>query len=154
MSNQLEKLKNSIKKEYTKIFELNLMKTSGFIPVDKRQNDIFVIINKLKLADKTKIENILKEKFSDLTPKFITVEANEFDTLVSNVVGSEAIESVAKPAGEASAEEPTAEDMLVTIGWLTKEQLNECISESKANNETLDFVFHKKGYLSYERIFF
>ena len=151
MSNQLEKLKNSIKKEYTKTFELNLMKTSGFIPVDKRQNDIFVIINKLKLADKTKIENILKEKFSDLTPKFITVEANEFDTLVSNVVGSEAAESVVKPAEEAS-EEPTAEDMLVTIGWLTKEQLNECISESKANNETLDFVFHKKGYLSYERI--
>ena len=127
------------------------MKTSGFIPVDKRQNDIFVIINRLKLADKTKIENILKEKFSDLTPKFITVEANEFDTLVSNVVGSEAAESVVKPAEEAS-EEPTAEDMLVTIGWLTKEQLNECISESKANNETLDFVFHKKGYLSYERI--
>ena len=151
MSNQLEKLKNSIKKEYTKTFELNLMKTSGFIPVDKRQNDIFVIINKLKLADKTKIENILKEKFSDLTPKFITVEANEFDTLVSNVVGSEIAESVVKPAEEAS-EEPTAEDMLVTIGWLTKEQLNECISESKANNETLDFVFHKKGYLSYERI--
>ena len=151
MSNQLEKLKNSIKKEYTKTYELNLMKTSGFIPVDKRQNDIFVIINKLKLADKTKIENILKEKFSDLTPKFITVEANEFDTLVSNVVGSEAAESVVKPAEEAS-EEPTAEDMLVTIGWLTKEQLNECISESKANNETLDFVFHKKGYLSYERI--
>ena len=151
MSNQLEKLKNSIKKEYTKTFELNLMKTSGFIPVDKRQNDIFVIINKLKLADKTKIENILKEKFSDLTPKFITVEANEFDTLVSNVVGSEVAESVTKSAEEAS-EEPTAEDMLVTIGWLTKEQLNECISESKANNETLDFVFHKKGYLSYERI--
>ena len=46
MSNQLEKLKNSIKKEYTMSFELNLMKTSGFIPVDKRQNDFYVILNK------------------------------------------------------------------------------------------------------------
>ena len=36
MSNQLEKLKSSIKKEYLKDYELNLMKTSGFIPVDKR----------------------------------------------------------------------------------------------------------------------
>ena len=50
MSNQLEKLKNSIKTEYVKQFELNLMKTSGFIPVDRRQNNFYVIINK-KNAD-------------------------------------------------------------------------------------------------------
>ena len=56
MSNQLEKLKNSIKKEYTKTFELNLMKTSGFIPVDKRQNDIFIIIDKNKLSFQKNIE--------------------------------------------------------------------------------------------------
>ena len=52
MSNQLEKLKNSIKKEYTKTFELNLMKTSGFIPVDKRQGEFFVILNKDNFAEK------------------------------------------------------------------------------------------------------
>ena len=144
MSNQLEKLKNSIKKEYTKIFELNLMKSSGFIPVDKRQNDIFVILNKLKVSEKTKIENVLKEKFSGLTPKFITVESNEFDQLISGVVGSEKPETQAAEVQEEGSKEPTAEDMLVTIGWLTKAQLEECISESKANNETLDFVFHKK----------
>ena len=44
MSNQLEKLKNSIKKEYVNNFELNLMESSGFIPVDKRQNDFFIIL--------------------------------------------------------------------------------------------------------------
>jgi len=46
MSNQLEKLKSSIKKEYVDKFEFDLMKTSGFIPVDKRQNNIYIIINK------------------------------------------------------------------------------------------------------------
>ena len=40
MSNQLEKLKNSINKEYLTKFEYNLMETSGFIPVAKRQNDL------------------------------------------------------------------------------------------------------------------
>ena len=50
MSSQLEKLKKSINKDYAKNFELNLMQTSGFIPVDKRQNDIFVIIDKSKLS--------------------------------------------------------------------------------------------------------
>ena len=44
MSNQLEKLKKSINKAYIKLFELNLMKTSGFIPVDKKQDLFYVII--------------------------------------------------------------------------------------------------------------
>ena len=46
MSSQLEKLKCSIKQEIAKDFGINLMKTSGFIPVDKRQNDFYVILNK------------------------------------------------------------------------------------------------------------
>ena len=33
--------------EYVNQFELNLMKTSGFIPVDKRQGDFFIIIDKI-----------------------------------------------------------------------------------------------------------
>ena len=59
MSNQLEKLKNSIKKEYSKNFELNLMKSSGFIPVDKRQTDFWVILNKGNSANKTQVENVI-----------------------------------------------------------------------------------------------
>ncbi len=54
MSNQLDKLKSSIKKEYAKNFELNLMKSSGFIPVDKRQSDFWVILNKGNAANKSK----------------------------------------------------------------------------------------------------
>ncbi len=73
MSNQLEKLKNSIKKEYTKSFELNLMKSSGFIPVDKRQTEFFVILNKNCVSNKSQIEGLFKEKFAGLTPKFIPV---------------------------------------------------------------------------------
>ena len=56
MSNQLEKLKNSIKKEYTMSFELNLMKTSGFIPVDKRQDDFYVILNKSNANNRNSID--------------------------------------------------------------------------------------------------
>ena len=65
MSNQLEKLKKSIKKEYTQSFGLDLIKTSGFIPVDKRQSDFFVILNKTAAANKDKIEE-LKKKREDL----------------------------------------------------------------------------------------
>lgn len=155
MSNQLEKLKNSIKKEYAKNFELNLMKTSGFIPVDKRQSEFFVIINKANVGDKDSIESVIKEKFSDLTPRFIPVEARDFDYLF-NVVAQQPVASYDNNEQDvqekAENSEPTAEEMLVSIGWLTKAQLEECISEANAKQVPLDAIFHQKEYLSYERI--
>lgn len=151
MSNQLDKLKNSIKKEYTKDFELNLMKTSGFIPVDKRQNDFYIILNKNNISEKTKIESIVKEKFQELTPKFIPVESGDFETLLS-VVSQIDVTGENTSENESESQEPTAEEMLVGIGWLTKEQLNECILEAHTKKVPLDAIFYSKGYLSYERI--
>ena len=149
MANQLEKLKNSIKKEYLKNFELNLMKSSGFIPVDKRQSDFFVILNKENFSNKTEIENIIKEKFEGLTPKFIPVESAEFDSLFETINVTQKVQE-----NEQSEEvaEPTAEEMLVTIGWLTQQQLDECIQISEQKNLPLDVIFRDKTYLSYDRI--
>ena len=149
MSGQLEKLKNSIKKEYTDNFELNLMKSSGFIPVDKRQADFYVIIDKSKSGGKSQIESIIKEKYNDLTPKFIPVETAEFEELLQSINGEKTIDSAVKPS---DSEEPTAEDMLVGIGWITQAQLEECRSESKQRNVPLDAVFTEKKYLSAEKI--
>lgn len=66
MSNQLEKLKHSIKKEYVNNFELNLMKSSGFIPVDKRQSDFFVILNKENSAGRAEIIQLIKKSIKIL----------------------------------------------------------------------------------------
>ena len=115
MSAQLEKLKNSIKKEYTDNFELNLMKSSGFIPVDKRQTDFYVILDKSKSNEKVQIENIIKEKYNGIVPKFIPVESGDFDELINSVMQQ------ASTAEESGADgEPSAEDMLVGIGWITQ----------------------------------
>ena len=78
MSNQLEKLKSSIKKEYVDKFEFNLMKTSGFIPVDKRQNNIYIIINKNCAKNKEKIIAEVQQTIDGLTPQFIPVDENDF----------------------------------------------------------------------------
>ena len=56
MSNQLEKLKNNINKEYVDKFELNLMKSSGFIPVDKRHGSK---VNYKELESELKYNKIL-----------------------------------------------------------------------------------------------
>lgn len=148
MSNQLEKLKNSIKKEYTKSFESDLMKSSGFIPVDKRQSDFFIIIDKEKASNKSEIEEIVKSKFVGLTPKFIPVETSDFETLFDFL--STLDEGQIQKSNTSS--ELSAEEMLVTIGWITRQQLQECEKEAKEKNLPLDALFSSKNYLTYERI--
>ena len=153
MSNQLEKLKHSIKKEYVNIFELNLMKSSGFIPVDKRQSDFYVILNKEQVANKAKIAEVVKEKFPNLAPQFIPIPGKDFDEVFDSIT------SVDLPAVEDEPEEQTgqgaeqtAEEILVSIGWITQEQLNECVSIARERNIPLDSVLFEKEYLPYERI--
>ena len=152
MSNQLEKLKNSIKKEYAKSFELNLMKSSGFIPVDKRQTEFFVILNKNCVANKSKIEGLFKEKFAGFTPKFIPVESNDFEALFATL-GEVTVAQISAQKEEVKASaEPSAEEMLVGIGWLTSAQLKDCLAESEKRKVPLDLIFKEKELLSYERI--
>ena len=152
MSNQLEKLKNSIKKEYVNNFELNLMESSGFIPVDKRQNDFFVILNKDKSANKNVITSLIKEKFQNLNPQFIPIAANDFSAIFSSVTNVSSANGTNDEQVKATTAEPSAEEILVSIGWLTKEQLQECEQIAKNRNVPLDLIFHEKEYLPYDRI--
>ena len=153
MSNQLEKLKNSIRKEYLNNFELNLMESSGFIPVDKRQNDFYVIIDKSKFANKDSVASIIKEKYQNLNPQFIPLVTNDFNDVFNTVV--KPVKDVVKDemqTAQATAKEPSAEEILVSIGWITQEQLQECEKYSREKHVPLDTVMYEKEYLSYERI--
>ena len=157
MSSQLEKLKCSIKQEIAKDFGINLMISSGFIPVDKKQSDFYIIIDKSRAMNKSKVESIVKEKFAEHTPKFIPVESSDFSNLITYL--SEKLQSdVATPASQQTsnqvekAQEPSAEEMLVTIGWITRDQLNECLIEADKRKVPLDAIFMDKDYLSYERV--
>ncbi len=157
MSNQLEKLKHSVKKEYINTFELNLMKTSGFIPVDKRQNDFFVILNKDSNIGRAEVATLVKEKFQSLTPQFIPIPARDFDEVFSSVVEvnsnvqNEASSDRNEEAAE-TVEQPSAEEILVQIGWLTREQLNECMNLAQERKVPLDTIFYEKEYLTFDRI--
>ena len=78
MANQLEKLKNSIKILYVDKFELNLMKSSGFIPVDKRNQNFYVIQNK-DSSDKEIITSAVSEKMPNVTVQFIPLADADFN---------------------------------------------------------------------------
>ena len=158
MSNQLEKLKSSIKREYVNNFELNLMKSSGFIPIDKRQGKLYTIISQRSLRDiETIRETISKtvQTYGGIEP--IPVSDAIFDDVynfVDNLIKNpESVETEKAEVKEPpKPKEVTAEDMLVTIGWIKKEQLLESEKLAKEKNVPLDEIFHEKGYLTYEQI--
>lgn len=152
MSNQLEKLKHSIKKEYVNNFELNLMKSSGFIPVDKRQSDFFVILNKENSAGRAEIIQLIKEKYQNLTPQFIPISGRDFDEVFNSITTVTLPKVEEQPAEPKPAEELSAEEILVSIGWLTREQLNECTALAKERNVPLDMILTEKEYLPFDRI--
>ena len=152
MSNQLEKLKNSINKEYLDSFELNLMKSSGFIPVDKRINKFYVILDKNKAHNRDAVEAAIKEKFKDLSVEFIPVNNGEFSEIFNDLNLNDTKENTVS-ANETKSEEMSSEQMLVGIGWLTEEQLNECLGISREKELPLDAVFYDKQYLDSEKIF-
>lgn len=152
MSNQLEKLKHSIKKEYVNNFELNLMKSSGFIPVDKRQSDFFVILNKENSAGRAEIIQLIKEKYQNLTPQFIPISGRDFDEVFNSITTVTLPKVEEQPAEPKPAEELSAEEILVSIGWLTREQLNECTTLAKERNVPLDMILTEKEYLPFDRI--
>ena len=81
MSGQLEKLKSSIKKEYVDKFEYDLMESSGFIPVDKRQNNFYVIINKRNAQNRDSIVQSIQSVLGEIVPQFIPVEASDFENV-------------------------------------------------------------------------
>lgn len=149
MSNQLEKLKSSIKKEYIDNFELNLMKSSGFIPVDKRQGKLYTIISQRSLKE---IENI-RETVSKKVESYGGVEFIPVGDSIFEEVYSYVDNLIKHPETIKKEENPvTAEDMLVTIGWITKEQLQESQKLAQEKGVPLDAIFHEKNFLTYEQI--
>lgn len=147
MSNQLEKLKESINKEYVNLFDINLMKSSGFIPVDKRQGEFFLVVKKDLLNHKEKFENIISTKIEKMPLKYIPVDSREFSLLTDYLMSFNKDNKSEKEQNELSSE-----DMLVSIGWLSAEQLKECKKEALEKQVSIDTLFLEKGLLTVDKI--
>ena len=152
MSNQLEKLKNSIRILYVDKFELNLMKSSGFIPVDRKDRNFYVILNKNSNVPKEQVAEIVQKQIPGTTAQFIPLGEEDFGQIYDYIDEIYKKAGVKQDEGGSPKKELTAEEMLVGIGWITQEQLDDAIETAKANNAPLDSVFYQKGYLSHERV--
>ena len=155
MSNQLEKLKSSIKKEYVNSFELNLMKSSGFIPVDKRQGKLYTIISQSSLKDIETIRSTIEKKietYAGMEPIPVSDAIfNEVYNYVDNLVNSSDVTSQTDTKKD-EVKEISPEEMLVTIGWIQKDQLLEAQKLAQEKKVPLDAIFYEKDFLNYEQI--
>ena len=155
MSNQLEKLKSSIKKEYVNSFELNLMKSSGFIPVDKRQGKLYTIISQSNLKDIETIRSTIEKKietYAGMEPIPVSDAIfNEVYNYVDNLVNSSDVTSQTDTKKD-EVKEISPEEMLVTIGWIQKDQLLEAQKLAQEKKVPLDAIFYEKDFLNYEQI--
>ena len=150
MSNQLEKLKNSIRILYVDKFELNLMKSSGFIPVDKKDRVFYVILNKDKSIPKEEISTIISNKIPGVETQFIPISGGDFNQIYDYLANI--FEKAGVQNKEENKKDLTAEEMLIGIGWITREQLDEALKISSETQKPLDTVFHEKGFMTDERI--
>lgn len=155
MSNQLEKLKSSIKKEYVNSFELNLMKSSGFIPVDKRQGKLYTIISQSNLKDIETIRSTIEKKietYAGMEPIPVSDAIfNEVYNYVDNLVNSSDVTAQIDTKKD-EVKEISPEEMLVTIGWIQKDQLLEAQKLAQEKKVPLDAIFYEKDFLNYEQI--
>lgn len=155
MSNQLEKLKSSIKKEYVNSFELNLMKSSGFIPVDKRQGKLYTIVSQSSLKDIETIRSTIEKKietYAGMEPIPVSDAIfNEVYNYVDNLVNSSDVTAQIDTKKD-EVKEISPEEMLVTIGWIQKDQLLEAQKLAQEKKVPLDAIFYEKDFLNYEQI--
>ena len=98
-SKKLENFKNSIKPDLLEKFDKNQMVSSGFIPVDIRKNELYIIIKKSVANKKPEIESTVKSGCQNETcvAKFISLADEEFEELFKSLDSSAATVSEEKP---------------------------------------------------------
>ena len=148
MSNQLEKLKHSIRKEYFILFEQTLMNDLGFIPVDKRQDVFYIIINTSKASNKIKIEQVISEKLKGLVFNYIPLNTNDFSDVL-NFLLNQYDNDIKKRSNKINV---LTEDYFVKKNYITEDQLAECKEIAQSKSLMLESVLFEKEYLSKEQI--
>ena len=143
---QLEKLKNSIKPDLLEKFDKNLMVSSGFIPVDIRNNDIFIIVKKSVSSNKPEIETQVKSVCDAETcaAKFISLADDEFNSLYSElyISGSPSKELGSVSSSDVEVKVPANEDIseeefFLQNGWIQEKHVPP--SRELAKNKKIPF---------------
>lgn len=149
MNEQLTKLKSSINKEVISKFDVKVMESTKFVPIDIKDNTLFAVIS--SETNRAVVEAEVKQIFKCNT-KFLqiaTPELNDFlVTIVQELVNTTS--SIApKPQ---SAGKKKLGEILIENGDITDIQLIEALAESKKMGMPLGSTLYTLGFISLDQL--
>ena len=149
MNEQLTKLKSSINKEVISKFDVKVMESTKFVPIDIKDNTLFAVIS--SETNRAVVEAEVKQIFRCNT-KFLqiaTPELNDFlVTIVQELVNTTS--SIApKPQ---SAGKKKLGEILIENGDITDIQLIEALAESKKMGMPLGSTLYTLGFITLDQL--
>lgn len=158
MTKQLDKLKNSIKPDLLEKFDKNLMVSSGFIPVDIRNNDLFIIIKKSVSPNKPEIELKVKSTCSaeECGTKFISLSDEEFGELCNKLtLATVPAETPTSLNAMPDAKNPVVvddEEYFLSMGLIKPEHILPSKELAKTQKMPLYAAFMEKGFVTAKQV--
>lgn len=181
MKDVLNKLKDSINKDFIVKFDLQLLEQMKFVPINVKDSFVYIAVN--PFANKDNIASLLKEH--QLEAKFIQVSEDEIDELLSFIQtffyitetfedeedrGSEVLEipdgapeePILPTPSVQETKEPTKDssspppkkigELLIEEGYITEEQLIEALAESKKRGMPLGSTLYSLGFITLNQL--
>lgn len=150
MNELLSKLKNSINKKIYSQVKPELMNELLFVPINVRDNYLFVAIN--SKTDKEKVSSILSDIYN-YTIKYIQLADNDLNELLT-APASETAETDSSKTESVVAKQSRHKigEMLLDDGIITENQLLEAMAESKKTKMPIGSCLVKLNYITLEQL--
>lgn len=163
MKDVLNKLKDSINKDFITKFDEHLLEQMKFVPINVKENFVYVAIN--PFANKEDITSLLKEH--QLETKFIQISEEEINELLvfintsffSTINHEEPLEhNIIAPSFNDNQNNNTAAppkklgELLIDEGYITEEQLIEALAESKKSSMPLGSTLYSLGFITLNQL--
>ena len=150
MNEQLVKLKSSINKEVISRFDVKVLESTKFVPIDIKDNTLFAVIS--TNTQKNFVENEVK-KVCNCNTKFLQISPQELNDFIVSIV-QENVNSTMKmgASGTQGSTRKKLGEILIENGVITEVQLIEAIAESKKMGLPLGSTLYSLGFISLDQL--
>ena len=148
MNEQLTKIKSSINKEVISKFDLKVLETIKFVPIDIKDNTLFAVT--CSESNKDRIIQDVK-KLLNCNTKFLQVSSHELNDFLVTIVQ----EMIPKGTSEHFSSNSTRKklgEILIENGQITDIQLIEALAESKKMGMPLGSTLYSLGFITLEQL--
>ncbi len=153
MNEQLVKLKASINKEVISQFDVKVLETLKFVPIDIKDNTLFAVIGTNTQRNVVELE---AKKTCKCNTKFLQIAPHELNDFLVTIVQELVNSNISKitAATKKSTDDPKKKlgEILVASGEITEIQLIEALAESKKLGMPLGSTMYTMGFITLEQL--